>query len=132
MVKYQSKAADFYRKKLTAIANSDNELFEQLALQGEPSYSEGRKSVNDNSSSSSTNYPQEETIDPQNSESLNQRIIQAEEEEKVHDPENLEEAPAEVKPEEKKDWKMKLVHGTQTVISTIEEKAVKIRESEVV
>ena len=24
------------------------------------------------------------------------------------------------KPEEKKDWKMKLVHGTQTVISTIE------------
>ena len=57
--------------------------------------------------------------------------MQGEEEEKVHDPDNLQ-ASAEVKPEEKKDWKLKLVHGTQTVISTIEEKAVKIRESEVV
>jgi hypothetical protein len=50
----------------------------------------------------------------------------------VHDPDNLKESSGEVKPEEKKDWKMKLVHGTQTVISTIEEKAVKIRESEAV
>jgi hypothetical protein len=41
-------------------------------------------------------------------------------------------ASAEVKPEEKKDWKMKLVHGTQTVISTIEDKAVKIKNSEIV
>lgn len=62
---------------------------------------------------------------------FNQLALQGEEEEKVHDPDNLQ-ASAEVKPEEKKDWKLKLVHGTQTVISTIEEKAVKIRESEVV
>ena len=49
----------------------------------------------------------------------------------MHDPDNLQ-ASAEVKPEEKKDWKMKLVHGTQTVISTIEDKAVKIKNSEIV
>ena len=57
MVKYQSKAAEFYRKKLTAVANSDNELFEQLALQGEPSYSEGRISIADNSFIPNSNYP---------------------------------------------------------------------------
>ncbi len=30
------------------------------------------------------------------------------------------------------DWRLKLVHGAQTVISTIEEKAIKMKESEVV
>lgn len=91
MIKYQSKAADFYRKKLSAIANSDNELFEQLALQGEPNYSEGRQSINDASlGSNNSNYPTlEEIANPQNDPFFTHRTLQSEEEEKVHDPENL-------------------------------------------
>jgi hypothetical protein len=42
--KYMTKAAQYYRMKLNAMASGDEETLEALNSQGQPSYHEGRMS----------------------------------------------------------------------------------------
>lgn len=66
--KYQSKAAQYYRKRLAAIASQQQELIDELDKLGEPSYSEGRLPIDPQSLStpSSPATKTEDTPDPQN------------------------------------------------------------------
>ena len=40
--KYKSKAAVYYRKRLSALASGNQQLLTDMLLLGEPSYAEGR------------------------------------------------------------------------------------------